>query len=153
MKKKIILIFCACLLAAPMLALSQGQQAGIELTPWWDRPVVRNLGLSEDQLMQIRAITRESRDRLIQLRAAVRSAEAALADEFSEDRINVDSAQADIEKVVSARGELMRAISEMSLKVRQVLTYSQWQELRRRGAPRALPSLPQRPRARGKAIN
>jgi Spy/CpxP family protein refolding chaperone len=149
--KKNILIFCACVLAAPMWAWSQGQQTGIELTPWWDRPVVRNLGLSGDQLLQIRAITRESRDRLIHLRATVRSAEAALADAFSEEKIDAGSAQAAIEKVVSARGELMRAISEMSLRVRQVLTYSQWQELRKRGAPRAFSPSPQRQRARGGA--
>jgi Spy/CpxP family protein refolding chaperone len=153
--KKNILIFCTCFLAGSMLAWGQGQgqPAGMELTPWWDRPVVRNLGLSDDQLLQIRAITRESRDRLIQLRAAVRSAEAALADEFSEERINAANAEAAIERVVASRAELMRAISAMSLRVRQVLTYSQWQELRKRGTQRALPPPPKRQRGRGGAAN
>jgi Spy/CpxP family protein refolding chaperone len=138
--KKTLLQFCICLLALPLFAWSQGQGQGgrIELTPWWDRPIVRDLGLSEDQLSQVRAIVRNSRDHLIQLRAAVRSAEAGLADEMSEDKVDANRAEAAIDRVVSARGELMRAVSQMSLKLRQILTYSQWQELRKRGTERIL---------------
>jgi Spy/CpxP family protein refolding chaperone len=61
-----------------------------------------------------------------------------LVDEMSEDKVDTARANAAIDKVVSARGELMRAVSQMSLKLRQVLTISQWQELRRRGAQRIL---------------
>lgn len=142
-------ILCAFMLALPIMAWPQVKQERLELTPWWDRPVVRSLGLSDDQVKQVRAIIRDSRDRLIQLRAAVASAEGALSDEFGEDPINRDKAEAAIQRVVAARGELMRAISQMSLRLRQVLTYSQWQELRKRGAERVLPSLPARQRARG----
>jgi Spy/CpxP family protein refolding chaperone len=140
--KKTLLLCCVCLLALPWFAWSQGQGQGgsIELTPWWDRPIVRDLGLSEGQLSQVRVIVRDSRDHLIQLRAAVRSAEGALADEMSEDKVDANRAEAAIDKVVSARGELMRAVSQMSLKLRQILTYSQWQELRKRGAERILSS-------------
>jgi Spy/CpxP family protein refolding chaperone len=151
--KKIILILCAFMLALPIIAWPQAQQERLELTPWWDRPVVRSLGLSDNQMKQVRAITRDSRDRLIHLRAAVVSAEAALADEFGEDPVNRGKAEAALEKVVSARGELMRAVSQMSLRLRQVLTFSQWQELRKRGAQRVLPDLPMRQRARGRAGN
>jgi Spy/CpxP family protein refolding chaperone len=147
--KKIIPILCAFMLALPIMAWPQAQQERLELTPWWDRPVVRSLGLSDDQMKQVRAILRDSRDRLLQLRAAVGSAEGALSDEFGEDPINKGKAEAAIERVVSARGELMRAISQMSLRLRRVLTYSQWQELRKRGAERALSTLPKRQRARG----
>jgi Spy/CpxP family protein refolding chaperone len=147
--KRIIPILCAFILALPIMAWPQVQQERLELTPWWNRPIVRNLGLSNDQMKQVRTIIRDSRDRLLQLRAAVGSAEGALSDEFGEDPINRSKAETAIEKVVSARGELMRAVSQMSLRLRQVLTYSQWQELRKRETERVLSTLPKRQRARG----
>jgi Spy/CpxP family protein refolding chaperone len=136
--KRIFLTICVCILVLPVFAMSQGQQQDIEMTSWWDRPAVRNLGLSEDQLAQIRAIARDSRDRLIQLRADVKVAQGALADAMSQDPVDNNKASAAIDKVVTARGELMRAVSQMSLKMRQILTASQWQELRKRGAKRIM---------------
>ena len=134
--KRTALLMCACLLALPAIALAQEQDGMIELTPWWDRPIVRDLGLSQQQMKEVRMILRDSRDRLIQLRAAVNSADGALVDAMGEERIDADKAQASIDQVISARAELLRAVSHMSLKLRQVLTYSQWQELRKRSAKR-----------------
>jgi Spy/CpxP family protein refolding chaperone len=145
--KNIIVMICACMLALPVAGLCQGPEDRVELSPWWDRPVARNLGLSEAQVNQVRSIVRESRDTLIQLRANVRLAEGALADAMSEDKVNTNQAEAAIEKVVAARSDLTRAVSQMSLKLRQVLTYSQWQELRKRGAQRLLGPGPKRQRA------
>ena len=175
--RKSILIICVCVLIMPMIAWSQGRGPGlgpgagpgqgaglgpgggsgqglglsqeerIELTPWWDRPVVRDLGLSEDQLRQIREIVRGSRDQLIQLRAAVRIAEGHLADAMSTEVVNERATAGSIEDVIRARGDLMRATSQMSLRIRQVLTYPQWQELRRREAQRILPGIRARQRA------
>ncbi len=99
---------------------------------WWDRPIAQDLNLSEEQRKQIRATVRESRDRLIQLRGAVEAAEAGLRDEMDEDTVDNRKAEAAIERVVKSRGELMRAVSQMSLKLRLVLTPAQWQELRKR---------------------
>jgi Spy/CpxP family protein refolding chaperone len=124
-----------------------GSEESIELTPWWDRPVVRDLGLSEDQLKQIREAVRLSRDQLISLRAEVRIAEGHLADAMSNERVDDGKARDAIENVIRARADLMRATSQLSLRVRQVLTYSQWQELRRRGAQRILPGIRARQRA------
>jgi Spy/CpxP family protein refolding chaperone len=170
--KKSILIITVCVLALPLFAWSQGigqglgpgqgrglgpgqgqglgpgQEDRIELAPWWDRPVVRDLGLSEDQLRQISDIVRESRDHLIQLRANVRMAEGRLADAMSTEKVDEGSARAAIDNVVAARSELMRATSQMSLKLRQVLTFSQWQELRKRGAQRILSEAGRRQRTR-----
>jgi Spy/CpxP family protein refolding chaperone len=136
--KKTVLLICVSVLALPLLALSQGRQGRAERKPWWDRPIVQDLGLSNDQVQQVRAIVRDSRDNLIQLRAAVKSAEAALADEMSQDVVDTGRAEAAIDRVVAARSDLMRAVSQMSLKLRQVLTYPQWQELRKRGVRRIL---------------
>lgn len=102
------------------------------MIPWWDGPIVRDLGLSEEQSRQIRATVRESRSRLIQLRAAMETAEADLHDEMNEEKVDRQKAEAAIEKVVAARSDLTRAVSQMSLKLRMILTNEQWQELQKR---------------------
>jgi Spy/CpxP family protein refolding chaperone len=148
MKTRTILLSSMCILLLPMIASAQGKARGPEMSRWWDRPVVRNLGLSSDQDKQVRAIVRESRDRLIQLRGAVDSAEAALSDEMSEEKVDSKRAEAAIEKVISARGDLMRSIAQMSLKLRLILTTAQWQELEKRGAEQPTPGLQQGPQRR-----
>ena len=118
----------SAVLAFPLMAFSQLQG----MNQWWNRPLVRDLGLSSEQNKQIRAVVRESRDRLIELRAAVQKAEAKLKDEMDEERVDSGRTEAAIEKVVAARSELMRAVSRMSLRLRMTLTTAQWQELQRR---------------------
>jgi Spy/CpxP family protein refolding chaperone len=103
--------------------------------PWWDRPIAKNLNLSPEQQKQIQATVREYRDRLIELRANVQKAEARLQDEMNEDQVNEARANDAIEKVVAARSEMLRSVSQMSLKLRTVLTPEQWQRLRMRLAP------------------
>jgi Spy/CpxP family protein refolding chaperone len=122
----------------------QGPRPKPELTAWWDQPVVRNLGLSEEQNRQIRAIVAESRDRLIQLRGAVDSAEGLLRDCMDEEKVDTRRAEAAIEKVVATHADMMRAVSQMSLRLRVILTSAQWQELQRREfqPPPPLPGLP-----------
>ena len=100
--------------------------------PWWDRPIARDLGLSQDQEKKIRTIVKESRTRLIQLRGAVEAAEEALKDEMNEPEVDARRATDAIERIVAARADLMRAVSQMSLQLRMVLTSTQWQELQRR---------------------
>jgi Spy/CpxP family protein refolding chaperone len=149
MKKVLGWVFI-CMLALPMAALSQAPppEERIELSPWWDRPVVRNLGLSQEQIHQIRAIVGESRDQLIQLRANVKIAEGHLTDAMNEEVVSDEKAANAISEVAGARVELMRATSEMSVKIRKVLTFKQWQELRKRGANRVVNTLERRQRAR-----
>ncbi len=148
MKPRITLLVPMCVLVLPMIMLAQGKARGPEMSRWWERPVVRDLGLSEDQNAQVRVIVRESRDRLIQLRGAVDSAEAALSDEMSEEKVDPKKAEAAIERVITARSELMRAIAQMSLKLRLILTSAQWQELEKREAE-APPPPKQDPPRRG----
>ena len=104
--------------------------------PWWDSPVARDLNLSDDQQKQIRAAVSDSRTRLIQLRGAVEAAEGELADLMNDDPVDARKANESIEKVTAARSELTRAVSQMSLKLRMILTAQQWQELQRRRPPR-----------------
>lgn len=99
---------------------------------WWDGPIAQDLNLSDEQKKQIRAIVRESRDRLIQSRGAVEAAEAELHDEMNEDKVDSRKSEAAIERVVKSRSELTRSVSQMSLKLRLILTPAQWQELQKR---------------------
>jgi Spy/CpxP family protein refolding chaperone len=125
MKKLIgLFVFCAALTCAQ----------SPETTAWWDSPVVQNLNLSQDQQAQIRNRVREYRDRLIEQRAAVQKAEANLQDVMDEDQVNEGRAQEAIDRVVAARGDLLRSVSQMSLRLRLVLTPEQWQTLKARRA-------------------
>jgi len=102
---------------------------------WWENPVANGLNLTEAQQKQVQTVVREFRNRLVDLNATVQKAEGDLGDIF--DAVPVDNRRANdaIDKVASARAELTKAISQMSLRLRAVLTPEQWQELRRRGGP------------------
>ena len=97
--------------------------------PWWESPMVSGLDLSDAQMKQIRATVSEYRDRLRGLRAAVNRADSELAAVFNEDPVDQRKASDAIEQLVNARSELTRALSQMDLKLRTVLTPQQWQEL------------------------
>lgn len=100
--------------------------------PWWDSPLAKDLNLSDEQTKQIRATVQEFRSRLIDLRAAVEKAELNLEDQFNEDTVDARKANEAIDRLVTARGDLTRAFSQMSLKLRSVLTADQWRELQKR---------------------
>jgi len=100
---------------------------------WWSRPeIARDLNLSPAQRQQIRATVQQYRPHLMNVRAAVNQAEQSLAEQF--DRNPVDPAKTNeaIERLVDARSDLTRTLTQLSLKLRLVLTEQQWQELQRR---------------------
>ena len=129
MRKLVGLIF---VVAASALAQSPDQFA------WWDSPLVQNLNLSMDQQKQIRGVVRESRDQLIEQRAAVQKAEGNLMDFMNEDKVDEAKARDAVDKVVTARADLMRTVSQMAVKLRVVLTPQQWQMIQRRRANQAI---------------
>jgi Spy/CpxP family protein refolding chaperone len=100
--------------------------------PWWERPIARDMGLTEDQMRQIRTILRERRSKMIDLRAAVEKAEGDVEDLFNEENFDQAKASEAIERLVATRAELTRMFSQMSLKLRAILTPQQWHELQRR---------------------
>jgi Spy/CpxP family protein refolding chaperone len=156
-RRTVLLVFIMTTFAAIASAQGQGQGQGRgqgqrpkpELTAWWDQPIARDLGLSDEQNRQIRTIVAESRDRLIQLRGAVDSAEGILRDIMDEEKVDSRRAEAAIEKVVSTHADMMRAVSQMSLKLRVILTGTQWQELQKRESqpPPPRPGEPQKKKA------
>ena len=146
--KRLIFLFA---LAA---ALCFGQ--ALEDFAWWDSPIAQNLNLTPEQQKQIRGTVREFRDRMIEQRAGVQKAEAGFMDFLNDDQVNEAKAKEAVERLVVARGDLMRSVSLMSLRLRAVLTPQQWQELQRRrgqqgpqGRGRSRPGLQQRLRQRG----
>jgi Spy/CpxP family protein refolding chaperone len=99
---------------------------------WWDSPVAKDLNLSDDQMKQIRATVRDHRTKLIDARASVEKAEAEMEDAFNDESFSQARAGDAIERLVAARSELTRVFSQMSMRLRSVLTAEQWSELQKR---------------------
>jgi Spy/CpxP family protein refolding chaperone len=125
MKKLLLLAF----MPAAMLV---AQGPGMGMFPWWDSPLAQDLNLSENQKQQIKSTVRDYRDRLIEQRATLQKAEGNLQDCLNEEQVNEAKTNEAIEKTVAARGEFARTVSQMSLKLRMILTPQQWQELQKR---------------------
>ena len=100
--------------------------------PWWDSPVARDLNLSDDQQRQIRGIVSEYRSKLIDARGTTEKAEGDLQDVFNEQSVDMRRGNEAIDRLVAARGEMTKIFSQMSLRLRAVLTAQQWQELQKR---------------------
>lgn len=101
-------------------------------TPWWNSPVVSDIGLSQTQETKIRQIVRTYRDRLFDARNNVQKAEAALDDVLNDQDVNPAAAKPIIERVAVARENSSRVFLAMSVEVRAVITLDQWRELVRR---------------------
>lgn len=113
---------------------------GPAFAPWWNSPVAKDLNLSQDQRRQIRETVSAYRDQLIQERADVQMAEGALEDLMNEEQVDQAKVTNAIDRLVAARGAMMKTVSVMSLKLRVVLTPEQWRELqKRRPEGRAMP--------------
>lgn len=99
---------------------------------WWDSPVVRDLNLTNDQQSQIRATVREYRTRVIDARAAMEKSDGELEDILDAERVDQKKANDAVERLATARAEMTRVFSQMSVKLRGFLTAQQWQELQKR---------------------
>lgn len=99
---------------------------------WWDSPVAKDLNLSDDQMKQIRSTVRDFRTKLIDARAAVEKAEAEMEDSFNEESFSQARANDAIERLVAARSEMTRSFSQMSMRLRAILSSEQWTELQKR---------------------
>lgn len=99
---------------------------------WWDGQVADDLQLRPEQREQIRAAVRENRSRLSELRQTVETAESDLQAVFNAPELDTKRANDAINRLATARGELVRTVSQMTLRMRMALTPEQWSELRRR---------------------
>ncbi len=99
---------------------------------WWDSPIARDLNLKEEQNQQIREVVRSYRNKLIDQRSAMDKAEGDLEDVFNDDKIDQRKANDAVERLANARADMSRTVSQMSLKLRTILTADQWHELQKR---------------------
>ena len=100
---------------------------------WWGRPEIRqDLKLTPQQQRQIQMTVNQFRPRLIEIRKEVNQAEIELQMQFDHDPVDPSKANLAIERLIFARGDLTRTLSQLSLKLRTLLTEDQWAELQRR---------------------
>jgi Spy/CpxP family protein refolding chaperone len=121
----LVLLFSTVMLAQP-----RGPR------PWWDREVAKELNLTDVQTKQLAQIQEDFRPRMKTVRDEVNRAEAAVDAAFNEDPVDDAKAEEAINRLAAARGELTKAVSQMDLKLRKVLTAQQWQQLNNRGRGR-----------------
>jgi Spy/CpxP family protein refolding chaperone len=117
---------------------------------WWGSPVVRDLNLNDEQKRQIRSTVRDYRPHLVELRAEVERAEGDLEYQFNQQPVDARKANDAIDRLAAARADLTRTLSQMSLKLRAVLTQQQWQELQRRRPVKGAGPVPQPEEPAGK---
>jgi Spy/CpxP family protein refolding chaperone len=118
------------ILAVPFGLSAQGARGGF--FPWWDGPMVNGLDLTDAQRTQIRTVVQEYRGRMMEVRGAVQKAESDLDQVFNEDTVDQRRGADAIDRLTKARADMTKSVSEMSLRMRAVLTSQQWQELQRR---------------------
>ncbi len=124
-------------LVLPVVLLGQVRQGPAWWeSPWWNSPLVQNLDLNDAQQKEIRTTVREYRGHLMDLREAVQRADSDLQMALDLTPLDQRKANEAIEHLATARGELTRTISQMTLRLRTILTNEQWQELQRRQAER-----------------
>lgn len=123
--------FAALVIAAGLSLFGQAAKG-----PWWNGRTIRELNLNQDQIRQMRSTLREYRPRLVELRGNVQKAEQDLEVVFNSDPVDAPKANAAIERLVAARSDLSRTLSQLGLKLRTVLTLQQWQEVEKRFPPK-----------------
>ena len=117
-----------CLLIACSAAFAQNRAN----FPWWNSPVVTDLGLSQAQTQKIRQIVRSYRPKLLDARNNVQKAEGDLEDLLNEPDSPNEGADSIIKRVAEARAASVRVFLEMSVELRRVLTLDQWRQLIKR---------------------
>jgi len=135
-------LWAAAMFPMVLGAQGPGPRPGLRQGPalwegaWWNSPIVQNLDLTEAQRKDIRGTVREYRGHLLDLREAVQRADSDLEIALGENPVDQRKANDAIEHLATARGELTRTLSQMTLRLRTILTSEQWQELQRRQAER-----------------
>jgi Spy/CpxP family protein refolding chaperone len=100
--------------------------------PWWNSPVVADIGLTQEQTSRIRQIIRSHRNQLFDVRNNMQKAEAALEDVMGDEHIQPERVKPLIDHLANARAESTRQMLEMDIELRSVLTLDQWRTLVRR---------------------
>jgi Spy/CpxP family protein refolding chaperone len=98
---------------------------------WWNsQRMIDQLKLTDDQRKAMDQIFYDHRAKLIDLQATLQKAELAMQPLMSADKPDQKAMEAQIDKVVAARGDLERANARFLLDIRMKLTSDQWKQLR-----------------------
>lgn len=100
--------------------------------PWWNDTAAQGLNLSDNQKTDINTIVKDYRSKMMELLFTMEKADKDVAAAFGEGSVDQRKANDAIERLAASRGELTRTLSQMSLKLRLVLTADQWQQLQQR---------------------
>jgi Spy/CpxP family protein refolding chaperone len=114
--------------AIPALLAAQPPMHGPR--PWWEGDLAKDLNLSDAQTKQILQTRQDFRARMLGVRAAVNRAEKDVQAAFDEDPVDQAKASEAIERLAAAHHDTTKAVSEMELKFRMILTAQQWQDLK-----------------------
>ncbi|MBN8732090.1 MAG: periplasmic heavy metal sensor [Acidobacteria bacterium] len=120
------------LMALTLVAGGAEAQMSRSFFPWWEMPFTRDLNLNDTQRQQIREILRENRSKMIDLRASLEKAEGEVEDLFEDSNVDQKRAAEVVERMVSARDNMTRHFTVMSLQMRRLLTNEQWKDLQSR---------------------
>src|SRR5579862_634913 len=120
------------ILASVALAALLGAQPPRGPRPWWDGEVAKDLNLSDVQTKQIAQTRHDFRQRMFDARSEVDKAEAAVQAAFNQDPVDQAKANDAINQLATARVEMTKAVSQMDLKLRMILTADQWQKLQQK---------------------
>ena len=127
------LLTCLLLSLMSLSSLARSGQAQNRASfPWWNSPVIADLGLREEQSQKIRSLVRSYRGRLLDARNTARKAEEDLDDLLNDSSVTAEEAKPVIERVAASRATASRVFLEMSVQLRGVLTLEQWRTLVRR---------------------
>jgi Spy/CpxP family protein refolding chaperone len=100
--------------------------------PWWENPVANGLTLSDAQWTQVTQILSESRDRLAAERREAERAERDFEAAVNAEAVDAQRGRAAIDRLVKARSIFTQDFSQMTLRLRAVLTTEQWRSLQTR---------------------
>lgn len=124
-------LLAATLLAAMAVLVLPSAQAQPPIA-WWENPVANGLTLSEAQRGRINHIVGEYRDRLNQERQEAERAEREFESVVNAETVDFQRGRIAIDLLVKARGVFTQDVSQMTLRLRAVLTADQWRSLQSR---------------------
>lgn len=97
---------------------------------FWNNPnVVKQLSLTDDQRKAMDGILQDHRMKLIDMQATLRKAELTMGPLMKADTPDRAAIEAQIDRVVSARGDLEKANARFLLDIRMQLKPDQWKQL------------------------
>lgn len=97
---------------------------------WWKIPaVVKELGLTPDQVKKLDDLSLQSELNLIQLRATVETDEVLLRATLDAPKVDEPKADAQIDKVAEAHAAVEKAEAHRAIALRKVLTDEQWAKM------------------------